>query len=73
MIVILLTILQHTSDFSTSVHGRHNSAPDNIWYYLVLIISSIIVAGVVIWSIKFLFWPGEKSSSHIKRKILEEE
>lgn len=70
--LLLLTILQQVSNFSTSVHGRHNNAPDNILYYLVLIVSSIIVAGVVIWSIKLLFWPGEKSKDHIKYKILED-
>jgi hypothetical protein len=73
MTLLLLTLIQHISEFSTSAHGRHNSAPDGILYYLVLIGSSIIVTAVVIWAVKLLFRPGEKSEDHIKRRLLNDE
>ncbi|HEX6982609.1 MAG TPA: hypothetical protein VF181_07595 [Balneolaceae bacterium] len=73
MPLIFTVFIQHLTDFSTSVHGRSHAAPDTILYYLVLIISSIIVAAVVIWAVKLLFRPGEKSQHHIKHRILEEE
>lgn len=68
---VILTLLQQVSKFSTSAHGRHNTAPDGIMYYLVLIVAAAIVAAVFYWAIKYLFWPGEKSEDHIKYKILE--
>ncbi|HET6528447.1 MAG TPA: hypothetical protein VFG39_06820 [Balneolaceae bacterium] len=73
MVLLLLALIQHLPEFSTSVQGRHNSAPDGILYYLVLIVSSIIVAGVVIWAVKLLIRPGEKSEDHIKRRLLSDE
>lgn len=73
MPLLLMILVQHMAEFSTSVHGRSHAAPDNLLYYLVLIFSSIIVTAVVIWAVKLLFRPGEKSQQHIKHRILEEE
>lgn len=73
MLSFLLIILQQVSEFSTSTHGRQISAPDGILYYLILIVAWLIVIGVFIAAIKYLFWPGEKSNQHIKRKVLEED
>jgi hypothetical protein len=71
MPLLLMILMQHKT-FSTSVHGRSHTAPDNLLYYLVLIVSSIIVTAVVVWAVKLLFRPGEKSQTHIKHRILEE-
>lgn len=71
MLSILLALIQHVSEFSTSSHGRHYNPPDGALYYFVLISSSIIVMGVIIFTIKWFIKPGEKSEDHIKRKILE--
>lgn len=73
MLITLLTLLQKSSDFSTSSGGRENAPPDGPLYYIVLIVSSIIVLGVVIYTVKWFIWPGEKSEDHVKRRILDDE
>ena len=73
MFATLFNLLIQTSDFSTSSEGREYAPPDGPLYYLVLIISSIIVLGVVVYTVKWFIWPGEQSEDHIKRTILHEE
>ena len=73
MFITLLTLLQDTTDFSTSSEGRAYNPPDGPLYYLIVIVSSLIVLAVVIYTIKWFIWPGEKSDDHIKRKILDSE
>ena len=73
MFITLLTLLQKSTDFSTSSEGREYAPPDGPLYYFVLIVSSIIVLAVVIYTVKWFIWPGEKSDDHIKRRILESE
>lgn len=73
MISLLVTFMQQAGDFSTSSEGRPYAPPDGPLYYLVLIASSLVVLGVVIFTVKWFIWPGEQSEDHIKRKILEEE
>jgi isoprenylcysteine carboxyl methyltransferase (ICMT) family protein YpbQ len=70
--LFLLAVLQKAAGLSSSTQGHRMDMPNSILFYLVLIISSVIVAAVIIWTIKLLFWPGEKSRDHIKYKILEE-
>lgn len=73
MFTLLLTLIQQVNEFSTSSEGREYAPPDGPLYYLVLIVSSLIVVGVVYYTIKWFIWPGEQSEDHIKRKILNEE
>lgn len=73
MFATLFSLLLQTSDFSTSSEGRAYAPPDGPLYYLVLIISSIIVLGVVVYTVKWFIWPGEQSDDHIKRTILHDE
>lgn len=73
MLSFFLIFIQQASEFSTSSEGRKYAPPDGPLYYLVLIGSSIIVLGVVLLTIKWFIWPGEKSEDHIKRKILKDE
>ncbi|MFH5833401.1 hypothetical protein ACG2F4_15755 [Halalkalibaculum sp. DA3122] len=73
MIPLIVTLLQKATEFSTSSEGREYAPPDGPLYYLVLIISSLIVIGVVYYTVKWLIWPGEQSEDHIKRKILEDQ
>lgn len=73
MLSLFLTFIQQVSEFSTSSEGREYAPPDGPLYYLVLIGSSIIVLGVVFFTIKWFIWPGEQSENHIKRKILKDE
>lgn len=69
----LMFLIQQTNEFSTSSEGREYAPPDGPMYYLVLILSSLVVIGVVYYTIKWFIWPGEQSEDHIKRKILEED
>ncbi len=73
MLLYFLTFIQQVSEFSTSSEGREYAPPEGALYYLVLVGSSIIVLAVVFFTIKWFLWPGEKSESHIKRKILKDE
>lgn len=72
MFSFLIALVQQISEFSTSAHGRLYQPPEGILFYLIVILSWLIVGGVTLWAVKLLFWPGEKSENHIKRKILEE-
>lgn len=71
MMMLLLTLLQDTTDFSTSSDGRGYNPPDGPLFYLIVLVSSIIVLATIIYTVKWFIWPGEKSDNHIKRKILE--
>lgn len=51
-------------------HQNMELVDKNIWFYLVYIISGLIVLLVLIFTIKYLINPGEKSEDHIKRIIL---
>ncbi|MDR8390688.1 hypothetical protein NC796_06050 [Aliifodinibius sp. S!AR15-10] len=68
-----MSLIQQANQFSTSPEGREYAPPDGPLYYLVLIASSLIVIGVVYYTIKWFIWPGEQSEDHIKRKILEDQ
>lgn len=59
-------------DFSSSAHGRH-SGPASAVDYAVIVVAVVIVAVVVVLFIKYLFWPGETSPEHIKRRILRDD
>ncbi|HLR26004.1 MAG TPA: hypothetical protein VK112_09035 [Fodinibius sp.] len=73
MFISLLTLLQDTTDFSASSEGRSYNPPEGPLYYVILIVSSLIVLAVIFYTVKWFLWPGEKSDDHIKRKILEPE
>lgn len=47
--------------------------PDGAFEYGVVALAVVIVAVSLYLSLKYLFAPGEKGTSHIKRTILEEE
>lgn len=48
----------------------HGAGPQQQWDYVIVILTSIIVLISLFYSIKWIIKPGEKKSSHIKRKIL---
>ena len=54
-------------------HQSMQNVNKNIWYYLVYIISILIVLIVLGMTIKYLIKPNEKSEDHIKRIILRDE
>lgn len=70
---LILALIQQASEFSRSSEGRAYAPPDGPLYYLVLIVSCLIVLAVFIYAVKWFIWPEEQSESHIKRKILEDE
>ena len=61
---IVLFILQH-----------ENMQPvkKDFWFYLVYVVSILIVLLAVILTIKYLLNPKEESENHIKRIILQDE
>lgn len=48
----------------------HGAGPDSNWDMVIVWIVTIIVIFTLFFSIRFLVKPGEKSESHIKRFIL---
>lgn len=48
----------------------HGAGPDSNWDMVIVWFIGIIVVFTLIFSIKFLVKPGEKSETHIKRFIL---
>lgn len=51
----------------------HGAGPQDNWDYLIVWSMVVIVAITLIWSLKLLLLPGEKSNNHIKRYILNGE
>lgn len=49
----------------------HGSGPQSNWDMVIIWITVIIVILTLYFSIQFLVKPGEKSKSHIKRYILD--
>lgn len=48
----------------------HGTGPQNNWDYVIVWASVIIVILTLIFTIKYMVKPGEKSSSHIKNTVL---
>ncbi len=51
----------------------HGAGPEGQWDYVIVCITIVIVACTLFFSVKWLIRPGEKSESHIKRLILNNE
>ena len=51
----------------------HGTGPESKWDYIIIWIMVIIVLFTLYYSVKWLIWPGEKSKSHIKYFILNNE
>lgn len=50
----------------------HGTGPDSNWDWVIISIMVLITLSVLFYSVKWLFKPGEKSSSHIKNFILND-
>lgn len=50
----------------------HGAGPNSNWDWVIIGVMSVITIATLIYSIKFLVFPGEKSANHIKRSILRE-
>lgn len=48
----------------------HGAGPESKWDYVIVAITAIIVLLTLVFSIKWMIKPGEKSNQHIKRFIL---
>lgn len=48
----------------------HGAGPQSNWDWVIIGIVAVITVLTLVYSIKFLVKPGEKSSDHIKRSIL---
>lgn len=48
----------------------HGAGPDSRWDYLIVWVTVAIVLLTLFFSIKWIIRPGEKSGTHIKRMIL---
>lgn len=54
--------------------GAADGGPQHgILDYLIVVAGVLIVIGVLIFTIRYLVRPGEKSRTHIKRRILDQE
>ncbi|MEO8795361.1 MAG: hypothetical protein ABI390_07815 [Daejeonella sp.] len=51
----------------------HGTGPDSQWDYLIVTLILIIVLITLFYSVKWIIRPGEKSTTHIKYFILNEE
>ena len=51
----------------------HGTGPQSNWDMIIIWVTIIIVILTLYFSIKFLVKPGEKSKTHIKRFILDNE
>ncbi len=48
----------------------HGAGPQSNWDFFIIGAVIVIVVFTLVYSVKFLFWPGEQSQTHIKRTIL---
>ncbi len=69
---MLTVILQNIFAFVLLLlqHGEIQPVEKDIWYYMVYVVSILIVVLVTIYTIKYLINPKEKEEHHIKRIIL---
>lgn len=51
----------------------HGGGPQSNWDYLTILITAVIVLVTLFFSVKWLMRPGEKSATHIKRLVLNNE
>ncbi|MGF7231833.1 hypothetical protein [Arachidicoccus sp.] len=51
----------------------HGGGPSSNLDYVAIFIMVLITVATLFFSIKWIIYPGEKSNSHIKRSILNEE
>lgn len=51
----------------------HGAGPGSNWDWVIIIFMSILTLLTLIFSIKYLVKPGEKSKNHIKQSILREQ
>ncbi|MES2003441.1 MAG: hypothetical protein V4450_02885 [Bacteroidota bacterium] len=51
----------------------HGTGPESNWDLLIVSVAVVIVLFTLFFSIKWLFFPGEQSTGHIKRCILNNE
>lgn len=80
LIIVLVFIFSHFGLFACPVCEKqqpamlkgisHGTGPQGSWDMIIIWISIAIVALTLFFSIKFLVRPGEKSETHIKRFIL---
>lgn len=50
-----------------------NGSEHGILDYAIVVVGVLIVIGALIFTIKYLVRPGEKSGTHIKRRILDQD
>lgn len=48
----------------------HGAGPESRWDYLIVWVTVAIVLATLFFSVKWIIRPGEKSGTHIKRMIL---
>lgn len=51
----------------------HGGGPEHQWDYVIVWVTVAIVLSTLYFSVKWLIRPGEKSDTHIKRFILNNE
>ena len=51
----------------------HGTGPESKWDYVIVWVTVAIVLFTLYYSVKWIIKPGEKSGSHIKRLILNNE
>jgi uncharacterized protein HemY len=51
----------------------HGTGPQSMWDWVIVALIALIVLFTLIYSIKFLVFPGEKNQSHIKHSVLNDE
>ena len=49
----------------------HGTGPQSNWDWVIIGIITVITALTFIFSLKYLIWPGEKNTDHIKQIILD--
>ncbi len=51
----------------------HGAGPDSSWDYVIVIATTIVVVAALVFSIRWLLYPGEQGKDHIKYSIFNEE
>ncbi|HEX7005009.1 MAG TPA: hypothetical protein VF168_12560 [Trueperaceae bacterium] len=69
---LLLMLAAQAADFSTSTQG-HGAPTAKPLDFAITSLGTLVVLLVVVYALKFFVTPRERSSEHIKRRILREE
>lgn len=62
----------HCPNCSLPAFSGHGAGPSDPGDLAIVALGALILLGALALAVKFLFWPGESSKTHVKRLVLDD-